>query len=161
MPLHIHPGQNKKPVSSLRWLKPKKTGETGSRQTIHRHGCAHKRPTLKTWSLLCKRVEMSYQTYLRGEIHKQRRSPLKGESWLHSMRGKHAPDIPLIGFWIHRMPPIRWGDWPSILTHWLSLPSPQTSGASTLTNCVLTLTGRGRWPPLSTCHTTCWQASSL
>lgn len=22
--------------------------------------------------------------------------------------------IPLIGFWIHKIPPIRWGDWPSI-----------------------------------------------
>lgn len=28
--------------------------------------------------------------------------------------GRKGANIPLIGFWIHKIPPIRWGDWPSI-----------------------------------------------
>lgn len=46
--------------------------------------------------------------------------------WGKELVSPHACDtsrpsyIPLIGFWIHKMPPIRWGDWPSIPSHWLS-----------------------------------------
>ena len=47
----------------------------------------------------------------------------------HTCTGKHTGNTlwtgkafsyyrPLIGFWIHKMPPIRWGDWPSISGHW-------------------------------------------
>ena len=57
----------------------------------------------------------------------------------HSTPSSSTPssNIPLIGFWIHKMPPIRWGDWPSIPGHRPSLspylmlfqPPPKSSGA--------------------------------
>lgn len=50
-------------------------------------------------------------------------------------------------------------------SEWLTVAvtflSPLTSGASTLTHCYLTITGRSGWLPQSTCHTTCCQMSSL
>ena len=78
-----------------------------------------------------------------------------------------SSNIPLIGFWIHKMPPIRWGDCPSIPGHRPSL-SPYFFFyffLHLLLNRLLLLFPDSQKKKedfsRSTCRTTCCQRSSL
>lgn len=91
--------------------------------------------------------ECSYLSYLPGQTHRG----LQKE-------GRALPsNIPLIGFWIHKMPPIRCGDWPSIPIHrTVTFPSPLQPGAPEPA-----VYSQSRELTRCTCHTTCCRMSSL
>lgn len=84
---------------------------------------------------VCRSATSSYSSYLQGQTHW---TGLR-ENWWFDTPFFKSFNIPLIGFCIHKMPPIRWGDWPSIPSHCLPLSRPE--GAASL-SVLLTIT---RW----------------